>query len=63
MKKDRSRRYRTACLEAVFDSYEPNTMHIDDFISYSGIVGTLKENGLQNSYFQNDIQSMHKNAA
>ena len=58
MKKDRSRRYRTACLEAVFDSYEPNTMHIDDFIMYVGEVGTQEENELQNSYFQNDIKKM-----
>ena len=59
-KKDRSRRYRTACLEAVFDSYEPNTMHIDDFIMYVGEVGTQEENELQNSYFQNDILEMKK---
>lgn len=58
MKKDRSRRYRTACLEAVFDSYEPNTMHIDDFIMYAEEVGTQAENELQNSYFQNDIIKM-----
>ena len=57
-KKDRSRRYRTACLEAVFDSYEPNTMHVDDFIMYAGEVGTDEENQLQNSYFQNDIAKM-----
>lgn len=57
-KKDRSRRYRTACLEAVFDSYEPNTMHIDDFIMYAGEVGTDEENQLQNSYFQMDIAKM-----
>lgn len=58
MKKDRSRRYRTSCLEAVFESYKPNTMHIDDFISYAGEVGTQEENELQNSYFQNDIIKM-----
>ena len=58
MKKDRSRRYKTACLEAVFDSYEPNFMHIDDFIEYAGEVGTDEENQLQNSYFQNDIKKM-----
>lgn len=57
-KKDRSRRYKTACLEAVFDSYEPNTMHIDDFIMYAGEVGTDEENQLQNSYFQRDIAKM-----
>ena len=60
IKKDRSRRYRTACLEAVFDSYEPNTMHIDDFIMYAGEVGTDEENQLQNSYFQKDIKEMKK---
>ena len=58
MKKDRSRRCKTACLEAVFDSYEPNFMHIDDFIEYAGEVGTSEENELQNSYFQNDIKKM-----
>ena len=57
-KKDRSRRYKTACLEAVFESYEPNTMHIDDFIMYAGEVGTDEENQLQNSYFQNDLTRM-----
>ena len=58
MKKDRSRRYKTACPEAVFDSYEPNFMHVDDFIEYAGEVGTNEENQLQNSYFQNDIKKM-----
>lgn len=58
MKKDRSRRYRTSCLEAVFESYKPNTMHYDDFIMYAGEVGTQEENELQNSYFQNDIKKM-----
>lgn len=58
MKKDRSRRYKTACLEAVFDSYVPNTMHVDDFIMYAGEVGTDEENQLQNSYFQMDITKM-----
>lgn len=57
-KKDRSRRYRTACLEAVFESYKPNTMHVDDFIMYAGEVGTDEENQLQNSYFQTDIRKM-----
>ena len=61
--KDRSRRYKTDCLESVFDTYEPNTMHIDDFICYAGAVGTLNENHLQNSYFQNDIKRMHEEAA
>lgn len=59
-KKDRSRRYQTACLEAVFDSYEPNTMHIDDFVMYAGEVGTQAENELQNSFFQNDIKKMRE---
>ena len=63
LKKDRSKRYKTDCLSSVFQTYEPNTMHIDDFITYAGSVGTLKENALQNSYFQNDIRAMHENAA
>ena len=58
MKKDRSKRYQTACLESVFESYKPNTMHVDDFISYAGAVGTSEENALQNSYFQDDIHKM-----
>ena len=58
MKKDRSKRYQTACLESVFESYEPNIMHVDDFISYAGAVGTSEENALQNSYFQDDIKKM-----
>ena len=62
-KKDRSARYKTDCLESVFTTYEPNTMHIDDFICYAKGVGSLKENGLQNSYFQNDIKRMHEEAA
>lgn len=57
-KKDRSRRYKTACLESVFDSYEPNFMHVDDFLEYAGEIGTQEENDLQNSYFQNDIKKM-----
>ena len=62
-KKDRSNRYKTDCLESVFDTYESNKMHIDDFICYSGLVGTMKENQLQNSYFQNDIKRMHEESA
>ena len=60
MKKDRSRRNRTDCLASVFDSYKPNTMHVDDFIMYAGEVGTQQENALQNSYFQNDIAKMKR---
>ena len=62
-KKDRSARYKTDCLSSVFATYEPNTMHIDDFICYAKGVGSLRENGLQNSYFQNDIKRMHEEAA
>lgn len=57
-KKDRSARYKTDCLESVFDSYEPNVMHVDDFVSYAGKVGTPEENALQKSHFQNDIAKM-----
>ena len=62
-KKDRSARYKTDCLSTVFETYEPNTMHIDDFICYAGSFGTLKENGLQKSFFQNDLRRMHEEAA
>ena len=62
LKKDRSSRYKTDCLNTVFDTFEPNTLHIDDFKCYAGAVGTLRENGLQESYFQNDIISMKKAA-
>ena len=61
--KDRSERYKTDCLQSVFKTYEPNTMHIDDFIAYAGKVGTVQENGLQNSYFQNDVHRMHEQSA
>ena len=62
LKKDRSARYKTDCLNSVFDTFEPNTLHIDDFICYAGDVGTLRENGLQESYFQNDVIKMKKAA-
>ena len=61
--KDRSERYKTDCLQSVFKTYVPNEMHVDDFICYAGRVGTVRENGLQNSYFQNDVQSMKSRAA
>lgn len=57
-KKDRSRRYRTDGLKAIYEPYKPNTMHIDDFIQYAGELGTQEENELQNSFFQNDIKKM-----
>lgn len=59
-KKDRAKRYKTSCLEAVFDSYKPNIMHIDDFQMYASYVGSQEENELQNSYFQMDIVNMKK---
>ena len=62
-KKDRSDRYKTDCLESVFNGYNPVRMHVDDFICYSGKVGTVRENGLQNSFFQNDLRQMYKDAA
>lgn len=62
-KKDRSKRYKTDCLSTVFNAYEPVRMHIDDFISYAGSFGTLTENGLQESFFQNDLRRMDKVAA
>ena len=57
-KKARSKRYRTDCLEGVFQSKEPNKMHIDDYPMYQGEIATPEELGMQNSYFQNDIRKM-----
>lgn len=62
-KKDRSKRYKTDCLNTVFATYEPNRMHIDDFICYAGEIGTLSENGLQASFFQEDLRAMRGKAA
>ena len=53
-----SNRYRTDCLASIFDTYEPNTMHIDDFKMYAGELAAQEERDLQNSYFQNDIKKM-----
>ena len=60
-KKDYSNRARTDCLESVWDKTAPNTMHIDDFIQYTGELATRKECELQNSYFQNDVHKMKSN--
>ena len=57
-KKDRSNVYRTDCLNQVFESYEPNTLHVDDFICYAGSLATQRELAMQGSYFQNDINKM-----
>lgn len=57
-KKDRSNRYRTDCLASVFEKAEPNTMHVDDFVSYAGELATKEECLLQNSFFQRDIHKM-----
>lgn len=61
--KDRSERYKTDCLQSVFKTYEPNKLHIDDFICYAGKFGSVRENALQNSYFQNDVHQMHERSA
>ncbi|MBE6645531.1 MAG: hypothetical protein E7612_09205 [Ruminococcaceae bacterium] len=58
LKKDRSKRYSTDCLSSVFDSYKPNTMHIDDFEEYATVMATMEEGREQHSYFQNDIHEM-----
>lgn len=60
-KKDRSKRYRTDCLASVFDKAEPNTMHIDDFVTYAGELATKEECLLQNSFFQRDIHKIKEN--
>lgn len=61
-KKDFSNRYRTDCLASVYDKAHPNTMHIDDFITYAGALATKEECQLQNSYFQRDIHKMKENS-
>ena len=58
LKKDRSKRYSTDCLSSVFDSYKPNTMHVDDFKEYATVMATMSEGQEQHSYFQNDIHEM-----
>ena len=60
LKKDRSKRYSTDCLSSVFDSYKPNTMHIDEFEEYATIMATMEELQEQHSYFQNDIHEIKK---
>ncbi len=60
-KKDYSKRYRTDCLQSVFDKVKPNTMHIDDFQQYAGELASRRECELQNSYFQNDVHKMKSN--
>ena len=59
-KKDRSARYKTDCLSSVFHTYEPNVMHIDDYKTYAKGWGTFEENGLQESFFQNDLRRMRE---
>lgn len=59
-KKDRSNVYRTDCLNQVFETYELNTMHIDDFVCYAGSLATQQELAHQKSYFQNDIRKMKR---
>lgn len=54
-------RYFTDCLASVFDKATPNTMHIDDFITYAGALATKEECALQNSYFQRDIHKIQEN--
>ena len=55
IKKDFSKRYSTNCLSAIFEGDEPNTVSINDFVSYAGIMATEAELQLQNSHFQNDL--------
>ena len=54
-KKDFSKRYSTNCLSAIFEGDEPNTVSINDFVSYAGIMATEAELQLQNSHFQTDL--------
>ena len=54
-KKDWSKRYSTNCLSAIFEGDEPNTMSINDFVEYAGIMATEAELQMQHSHFQNDL--------
>ena len=57
-KKDWSNRNRTDCLNSVWEKPTPNTMYIDDFITYTATLATQEECAQQNSYFQNDIHKI-----
>ena len=54
-KKDFSKRYSTNCLSAIFEGDESNTVSINDFVSYAGIMATEAELQMQNSHFQTDL--------
>ena len=60
-KKDYSERYGTDCLNSVWQKATPNTMHIDDFISYAAKFATKEECQKQNSFFQKDIHKIKTN--
>ena len=57
----RANRYATDCLEGVFQSDKPNTMHIDDYTMYKFVRATPEELMSQHSFFQNDIRKMKGN--
>ncbi len=54
-------RYGTDCLNSVWQKATPNTMHVDDFISYAAKFATKEECQKQNSYFQKDIHKIKTN--
>ena len=60
-KKDHSNRAMTDCLQSVWIKSKTNTMHIDDFLRYAGILATREECDLQNSFFQNDVHKIKEN--
>lgn len=62
-KKDFSKRYSTNCLSAIFEGDEPNTMSINDFVEYAGIMATEEELQMQHSHFQNDLAKRKNKAA
>lgn len=55
-KKIYSKRYATNCLSAIFQNGEVNTVYVDDFIEYVGIMATRNELDLQHSHFQRDLK-------
>ena len=60
--KDFAVRNRTDCQASIYDKPDRNTMHIDDFDCYAGVLATKDECAKQNSYFQRDIHKMKENS-
>lgn len=58
-KKIYSRRFRTDCLSAIFETRaEQNTVSLDDLAEYGDIMATQEELAKQNSHFQAEISNI-----